>query len=166
VVDLCGLGGVFSRVMSDTGGQFENPYASPQSEEAAVVSNPTPAWRDGKLVVVAPDGELPRRCAKCGGDASGKLRKAYLRPIKPAKPAPRWLVILTILGFMIGAPIIVTIITSAKFQPPEWPPWLLKSPVKPHHVLLIVVFLLAGLPSVRNIFRNDEQCLRYTTSCR
>ncbi len=80
--------------MSDTGGQFENPFASPQSEEAPVVSNPTPAWRDGELVVVAPDGELPRRCAKCGGEASGKSLHTDVDALKhPWRAFLIWLIV-------------------------------------------------------------------------
>lgn len=61
--------------MSELGGQIENPFASPQSEEAGVVSNPTPAWRDGELVVVAGSGRLPERCVKCGRPAEASLEE-------------------------------------------------------------------------------------------
>ncbi len=78
-MDLCGLCGAFSRVMGDTGGQFENPFASPQSEEAVVIGLDTiPAWRDGELVVVAGSGILPWCCAKCGSESVGVIHATTL----------------------------------------------------------------------------------------
>lgn len=98
----------------NTTSQPENPYASPQSEEAPVVSNPTPAWRDGELVVVAPDGELPRRCAKCGGEASGGLHYAYLPKPEPMNWRRVALYIAIAFSFVALFPMIAGVLSTKK----------------------------------------------------
>jgi hypothetical protein len=101
--------------------QSENPYASPLSEEAPVVSNPTPAWRDGELVVVAPDGELSRRCAKCGREAYGPMHYAFLKQPEPMSGRRGALIAVLFVLAIVVVPNIAGILRSAKTA---WPNWL------------------------------------------
>ncbi len=138
--------------------QSENPYASPQSEETPVVSNPTPAWRDGELVVVAPDGELPRRCAKCGGEASGGLHYVYL-----AKPEPtNWARLAIILAIVIVVvPVLLGIFSNMTIP---WPPWLGK--FKSEYIFLGIaatLIVLSPLQTWWTYLSRRPKSLRYST---
>lgn len=140
--------------------QAENPYASPQSEETPVVSNPTPAWRDGELVVVAPDGELPRRCAKCGGEARGGLHYAYL-----PKPEPtNWgrIALFSALAFLFVAifPMIAGVLSTKKMA---WPSWIEKIDSK-HIGTAFLVSLAVFMPSLHLFIalKKRPQSLRYS----
>ncbi|HEX8955985.1 MAG TPA: hypothetical protein VF798_06915 [Burkholderiaceae bacterium] len=56
-----------------------NPYLAPQVNLAEDYADDIGAyWRDGKVMVLRKDGQLPPRCTKCNADSAMPLRKKTL----------------------------------------------------------------------------------------
>jgi hypothetical protein len=56
-----------------------NPYQAPQVNLANdYADNQDSYWRDGKMLVLKRDGQLPARCIKCNADAQMPMRRKTL----------------------------------------------------------------------------------------
>jgi hypothetical protein len=60
-----------------------NPYAPPRAVPAPLRDAARDLWRDGRLVVTAPDAQFPGRCFRCNAPATGDVHTVKLSWIHP-----------------------------------------------------------------------------------
>lgn len=72
-----------------------NPYAAPMADLETARDDAAGLWRDGKLLVMAPQARLPGRCVRCNAAAGARhsVKLAWLPPAWHAAYLPLLLVV-------------------------------------------------------------------------